>query len=120
MKKAAIIVLGISLFSCSTQKRVKADYKINKNQTFEVTLKSNPTTGYKWKWIKEYPSKIIDSLSSTYVQDKAEPYMIGVGGNEIWKFKGKESGVDTLVFEYARSWEKNAAAEVKKVVVRVK
>jgi len=120
MKKAAIIVLAISLFSCNTQKVVKADYKINKNQTFEITLKSNPTTGYKWKWIKEYPSKIIDSVSSTYLQDKAEPYMLGVGGNEIWKFKGKETGVETLVFEYCRSWEKNSTVEVKKLVIKVK
>jgi inhibitor of cysteine peptidase len=46
--------------------------------------------------------------------------MVGVGGNEIWKFKGKETGVDTLIFEYCRSWEKNSTVETKKVVVKIK
>lgn len=120
MKKIATLVLVISLFSCSTHKSLKSDYKVNKNEIFEITLKSNPTTGYSWKWIKEHPSKIIDSVSSTYVKDKSEPKILGVGGNEIWKFKGKETGVETLVFEYCRSWEKNSTIETKKFVVEVK
>jgi inhibitor of cysteine peptidase len=120
MKKIATLVLVISLFSCSTHKSLKSDYKVNKNEIFEITLKSNPTTGYSWKWIKEQPSKIIDSVSSTYVKDKSEPKILGVGGNEIWKFKGKETGVETLVFEYCRSWEKNSTIETKKFVVEVK
>jgi inhibitor of cysteine peptidase len=119
MKNAAIIVLAISLFSCNTQKGIKVDYEVRKNETFEVTLKSNPTTGYSWKLTKEQPSKIVDSISSTYIQDKSEPDMVGVGGNEIWKFKGKEIGVDTLVFEYCRSWEKNSTAETKKIIVKI-
>jgi inhibitor of cysteine peptidase len=120
MKKAIIIVLATGLFSCNSQKGMQSDYEVNKNETFEVILKSNPTTGYSWKWVKNQSSKLVDSVSTTYTQDKAESGMVGVGGKEIWKFKGKESGVDTLVFEYARSWEKYAAAETKKVVVRVK
>ena len=120
MKKSAITILAIGLFSCNSQKEIKSDYEVNKNETFEITLKSNPTTGYSWKWVKKQPSMFVDSINTTYVQDKAEPKTAGVGGNEIWKFKGKESGVDTLVFEYCRSWEKNTPAETKKVVVRVK
>jgi inhibitor of cysteine peptidase len=120
MKKAAIIILAISLFSCSTQKGIKADYEVTKNETFEVTLKSNPTTGYSWKWIKEKPSKILDSVSSTYIIDKSEPDRVGVGGNQIWKFKAKETGVETLIFEYCRSWQKNSSVETKKVIVKVK
>ncbi len=120
MKKMVILVLTIGLFSCNTQKSLKYEYKVNKNEIFEITLKSNPTTGYKWKWIKEHPSKIIDSVSSTYIQDKAEPYMMGVGGNEIWKFKGKEKGIDTLTFEYCRSWEPNSTVETKKIIVKIK
>jgi inhibitor of cysteine peptidase len=120
MKKIASIVLVIILFSCNSQKGIKADYEVRKNETFEITLKSNPTTGYSWKWIKEQPSKIVDSIKSVYIQDKSEPNRVGVGGNEIWKFKGKETGVETLIFEYCRSWEKNASVEIKKVVVKVK
>lgn len=119
MKKVLITILAISLFSCNSQKNIKADYEVNKNETFEVVLKSNPSTGYSWKWIKEQPSKIVDSISSTYIQDKSQPNMVGVGGNEIWKFKGKEIGVDTLKFEYCRSWDKNSTVETKKIIVKI-
>lgn len=120
MKKAAVIILAFSLFSCNIEKKIKIDYELSKNETFDIKLKSNPTTGYSWKWIKNNNSKKVDSISSIYQQDKFEPGMMGVGGNEIWKFKGKETGVETLVFEYCRSFEKNSTVETKKVIVKVK
>ncbi len=119
MKKAVFSILAITLFSCNTQKNIKADYEVNKNQTFEISLKSNPTTGYSWKWIKVQPSKIVDSISSIYIQDKAEPNMVGVGGNEIWKFKGKETGIDTLKFEYQQPWQPNSTVETKKIIIKI-
>lgn len=120
MKTATITALAAVLFSCNSQKGIKTDYEISKNETFEITMKSNPTTGYTWKWIKDKSSQIVDSVSATYVQDKKGADMVGVGGTVIWKFKGKEAGIDTLIFENSRSWEKNAAVETKKVVVKVK
>jgi inhibitor of cysteine peptidase len=119
MKKLVISMFVISLFSCNTQKNIKFDYSVNKNETFEVSLKANPSTGYSWKWIKDNSSKIVDSVSSLYVQNKAEPSMTGVGGNEIWKFKAKKTGIDTLTFEYCRSWESNSTVETKKIIVKI-
>lgn len=119
MKKAALSILALSLFSCNTQKKAKTDYELSKNETFEVTLKSNPSTGYSWKWIKNNASKKVDSVGSIYVQDKSAPGMTGVGGNEIWKFKGIQTGVDTLKFEYCRSWEPNSTVETKKISVKI-
>ncbi len=120
MKKSVLGILSISLFSCITQKELKTDYVVSKNETFDVTLKSNPTTGYSWKWIKDNASKTVDSVSSTYIQDKAAPGIVGVGGNEIWKFKGKETGFETLIFEYCRSWEPKSTIETKKISVKIK
>ncbi len=120
MKKVALSILAISLFSCNTQKAIKADYEVSKNETFAITLKSNPTTGYSWKWVKNNTSKIVDSVSVTFAKDKAATGMVGVGGNEIWKFKGKESGVETLTFEYCRSWEPKSTVETKKISVKIK
>ncbi len=120
MKIATLTILAILLFSCNTQKAVKADYEVNKNEIFDVTLKSNPTTGYSWKWIKNQTSKKADSVSQTYIQDKIEQELTGVGGNEIWKFKAIKSGIDTLKFEYQRSWEPNSTVETKKFIVKIK
>jgi inhibitor of cysteine peptidase len=119
MKKVAVSILALSLFSCNTHKKAKTDYELSKNETFDVRLKSNPTTGYSWKWIKNNASKKVDSVLSTYIQDKSAPGMTGVGGHEIWKFKGIETGVDTLTFEYCRSWEPNSTVETKKISVKI-
>jgi inhibitor of cysteine peptidase len=120
MKKAVITILAISLFSCNSQKNIKSDYEVNKNETFEISLKSNPTTGYSWKWIKNNSSKVFDSISLIYIPTKVKEGIVGSGGNEIWKFKGNEKGVDTLKFEYCRSWDKNPTFETKKFLVVVK
>jgi inhibitor of cysteine peptidase len=114
-----LTLLVINLFSCNNEKKPKADFEIKKNETFEVSLKANPSTGYSWKWIKNDVSKIIDSVGATYAQDKNPEAKLGVGGNELFKFMGKESGTDTLVFEYNRSWESNSTLETKKFVVKV-
>jgi inhibitor of cysteine peptidase len=119
MKKALLSILAVSLFSCETQQDLKTDYVVNKNETFEVSLISNLTTGYSWKWVKDNSSTRIDSVSATYVQDKVASGIVGSGGNEIWKFKGKEAGVETLTFEYCRSWEPNSTVETKKIVVTI-
>lgn len=120
MKKIMIPVLAICLCSCNSQKEIKSDFEVNKDETFEISLKANPTTGYSWKWIKDGASKLVDSVSADYTQDKAAEGMTGVGGNEIWKFKGKKTGVDTLTLEYCRPWEQNSSVETKKFVVKVK
>jgi inhibitor of cysteine peptidase len=119
MKKAVITILAISLFSCNTQKNVKADYEINKNEILEISLKSNPSTGYSWKWIKNQSSKIVDSVSVNYIPTKVKEGIVGSGGNEIWKFKANQSGIDTLKFEYQRSWEPNSTVETKKIIVKI-
>jgi inhibitor of cysteine peptidase len=119
MKKMAFSILALSLFSCNTQKKAKTDYELSKNETFDVSLKSNPTTGYSWKWIKNNASKKVDSVHSTYIQDKSAAGIAGVRGNEIWKFKAIKTGVDTLTFEYCRSWEPNSTVETKKITVKI-
>ena len=120
MKKILFFVLATSLFSCNSKKENKANFEVNTNETFEFSLKSNPSTGYSWKWIKNESTQIVDSVSVNYVPDKSEPNRVGVGGNEVWKFKGKATGVDTLTLEYCRSWEPNSTVETKKFVVKVK
>ena len=120
MKTAAFLILIISLFSCNSQKNINADYEVNKNQVFEISLKSNPSTGYSWKWMKDKSSSVIDSINSTYVATKVKEEIVGSGGNEIWKFKANESGIDTLKFEYCRSWDKNSTVEIKQFIIKIK
>ena len=119
MKKATLIIATISLFSCNSQKNIKADYEVNKNETFEISLKSNPSTGYSWKWMQKKNSKIVDSMSTNYIPTKVKDHIVGSGGNKIWKFKGNQTGVDTLKFEYCQIWDKNSTIETKKIIVKI-
>jgi inhibitor of cysteine peptidase len=120
MKKVVIIILVMSIFSCNKNKEIKSDYGISKNGILEISLKSNPTTGYSWKWIKNQSSSLLDSLNTTYIPTKVHEEIAGSGGNEIWKFKANKSGIDTLKFEYCRSWDKNSTIETKKIIVKIK
>ncbi len=119
MKQGIIVISAILLFSCNTQKGIKADYEVVKNTVFEIKLKSNPTTGYSWKWIKNKDSRI-DSIHSAYLQNASSPGMTGVGGYETCKFKGNERGIDTLTFEYCRPWDPKSVVETKKIIVLIK
>ena len=120
MKKSVVCIYAISLFACNSQKNIKSDFEIRKNETFDITLISNPSTSYSWKWINDRSSKLVDSVSKNYTPTKVKEGIVGSGGNEIWKFKGKEKGIDTLTFEYCRSWEPNSTVETKKISVKIK
>ena len=106
--------------SCKAQKNPKFDYIINKNEELEIKLESNPTTGYSWKWIKDESNTILDSIGAIYVPKKVSNGVVGSGGTEIFKFKANKSGINSLKFEYCRSWEKHSAVTVKKFIIKVK
>jgi inhibitor of cysteine peptidase len=120
MKKHIIAFLSVLFFSCNVQKNSKIDYEVTKGETFDVALIANPSTGYSWKWIKNKNKNLVDSISSNFIQDDAAEGMVGVGGKEIWKFKGKQHGINTLTFEYCRSWNPNSTVQIKKIVVKIK
>lgn len=124
MKKHLLIILAIGLFSCSKENEINPVlnpdyYKVSKNDTFDVSLSANATTGYSWKWIKNQSEKAIDSINATYIPNKVAEGVLGSGGNEIWKFKGKESGIYTLTFEYSRPWQPNSTVATKKITVKI-
>jgi predicted secreted protein len=47
--------------------------------------------------------------STQYIQDTATGLAVGVGGNEYLRLRATQPGTQTLLFEYRRPWEKQAA-----------
>jgi inhibitor of cysteine peptidase len=120
MKKLILHFFAIVLISCSSQEDIKGDYyEVSANETFEVSLNSNPTTGYSWKWLNK-PNKLVDKVSMNYIAMEVKKGIVGSGGSEIWKFKGTKSGIDTLTLEYCRPWDANSTVQTKKIIVKVK
>jgi predicted secreted protein len=96
----------------------KNEYEIAIGETFDVKLSSNASTGYSWNWANEESTTVVNFSGSDYVMD--EPVMAGSGGNEVWTFIGVKAGEETIILEYARSWESQYVEGIKKIIVRVK
>jgi len=97
---------------------MKTDYEIAVNDSFQLELDSNPTTGYRWEWTNKESVSIVGTLDNKYVS--GSPASAGSGGKEIWKFKGLMSGIDTIILEYCRSWEPNSTVDKKTITIKVK
>jgi inhibitor of cysteine peptidase len=97
---------------------IKVDHEIAINESFQIELVSNPTTGYSWKWTNKQTVSILDTFDFKYICEK--PELLGSGGKEIWIFRGKKCGIDTIKLEYCRSWEPNSTVSTKRIIVKVK
>lgn len=124
MKKVLLIVLALGLFSCSKDNVIEPllerdYYEVNKNDTFDVLLISNPSTGYSWKRIKDQTNKALDSVNVNYIPRNSDPNIVGGSVNEIWKFKGKEIGTYVLTFELSRPWLLDSTIKTKNITVKI-
>jgi predicted secreted protein len=76
---------------------------IPRGGTFEVTLDSNPTTGFSWAY--SFSSNNLALVSNDFVRPQ-NSRLIGSGGKQVFVFKA--DGPTTLHLRYARAWENNA------------
>jgi len=118
-----LLSLFLILATCSKNKKtnsdnMETDYEIEVNDSFQIELDSNPTTGFAWKWTNKESVSIVDSTGTEYIPDA--PALTGSGGKEIWKFTGLKSGNDTIKLEYCRPWDTTSAVNTKNVTVKVR
>ena len=76
---------------------------INKGKLINITLTSNPTTGYSWE-TEPYDESLMKFVRSTYSPNSDR---IGSNGQRIIEFKALNSGRIVLELFYMRVWEKN-------------
>ena len=72
-----------------------------------ISLKGNPTTGYRWRTAKLDGKAIEQTGDPKYTTDPHRPGMVGVGGMFVFTFKAAKPGKAAVSLEYARSFEKN-------------
>jgi inhibitor of cysteine peptidase len=85
-------------------------------ERFILTLESNPSTGYSWKFAPPVDGKILRLVNSEY--RSPDPQIPGKGGREYWTFQAIGKGHASITLVYLRPWEKNTPP-VKKAVFRV-
>jgi len=72
------------------------------NDTINIYLKENPTTGYMWNATVSAGLRV---ENDTYVADPVKPGVAGSGGMHYWLVQGVEKGNQTFDAVYMRSWE---------------
>jgi inhibitor of cysteine peptidase len=77
------------------------------NQPFNVSLDSNPTTGY--IWTVNFDSHFLKEENESY--RRSQPELIGSGGQQVFTFTPVNIGKTTLSAVYKRPWENIAADE---------
>jgi len=84
---------------------------INRGTVVNLTLNSNPTTGYEWSYINTPDKNILNELEHTFISSAKEPNIAGAGGYDIWKYEAIKPGKTTISMKYSRSWENNPAVK---------
>lgn len=97
--KYSYALLFLSLFSCSSNK-VQPAYSIEVGEEFAFEIRANPTTAYYWAWANEKTVRNVTLKSRVYSGHPGSEELIGSGGTELWTFRGKKPGVDTLRLRY--------------------
>jgi inhibitor of cysteine peptidase len=91
------------------------------NQSIALSLTSNSSTGYRWKFIAEPDAKILKLASSDYIPSNtsATP-LVGSGGTDVWTFQATGSGTTSLKLGYFPPANPNQAANTFEMTVTVK
>jgi len=91
----------------------------NVGDTFTIPLEANHTTGYSWRLAQTPDPAILKQAGEKYEEDNSGG--VGAGGVETWTFQAMAKGTVTLVFEYARPFEKNVPpAKTSKFKITIK
>ncbi len=96
-----------------------ADKTVTLGKTFQIPLKANPTTGY--KWTASYDKKFLKLTGETYKRDASRPKThVGVGGTATFSFLPVKTGETSINFRYKRPWKREEAAEKKTFVINIR
>lgn len=76
--------------------------ELDPSQALELSLESNPSTGYGWQ-VDGMDSKVLRQSGDEF---KATSDKVGAPGMQVLRFEGTTKGLTTLKLSYRRPWEK--------------
>jgi inhibitor of cysteine peptidase len=83
--------------------------ELTNGQTFNVTLETNPSTGYSWE-VVELNNSIIQKIGEAVSEPNiTQKNMVGVPVMHTFQFEVINTGQTTLKIVYHRIWEKDVA-----------
>jgi len=103
-----IFALASPSFSAKHKKNIDSHkLRVKPGQTFNISLKSNPSTGYMWQIQNPIDKTKLVIINKIFSPGKKN--LAGSPGKEVWKFKALKKGTIFIEFAYKRSWENQIA-----------
>jgi inhibitor of cysteine peptidase len=87
--------------------------QLNKGEIMEITLESNPSTGYSWFATISDPKVVVQMGEPQYqepVSSSSTP-IVGAAGTQTFFLQAVESGTATVTLDYKRGWETDVAPD---------
>lgn len=81
---------------------VEKQIKVGVNESFEISMESNPSTGYMWM-SPNYDSYLLNLKGSQYIPPKNN--ICGAPGVQKYTFKAIQTGESMIKFQYKRPWD---------------
>jgi predicted secreted protein len=94
------------------EERLGADDTIQAklNEPFNISLDSNPTTGY--SWTVDFDHEYLSGGTEVYsTSNTSQPVRVGSGSKQIFAFTPIQEGKTTISAVYKRPWEDTVAEE---------
>lgn len=86
----------------------KCPLQIQRGQELMLSLRSNPSTGFRWV-VKDAASGVLKSLGPEVYSNPEEVGLVGSAGQSTWRYKAEQTGNGHLLMIYHRPWEANVA-----------
>ena len=100
--KEASIELSCDDFS--ENKHISREVEVAVDGSIELSLCSNPTTGFEWEAAKISNKRVLRETDHTFISPEDEG-VVGAAGKDVWTFQALERGTSTVTIEYSRPWE---------------
>ena len=116
--RAILLLMAVSFSAVIAFPVCAADETVTFGKTFQISLKANPTTGY--KWAVSYDKKFLKLVGENYKGDASEqkPRM-GAGGTTTFSFLPIKTGETSIDFRYKRPWQREVV-EKKTFIINIK
>jgi inhibitor of cysteine peptidase len=91
----------------TAEQHIVRDVELVQPGIVQITLVSNPTTGFQWKESAAISNPaIVTQASHEFIPPQTgEKPLAGAAGKEVWNFKALKAGSASISFSYGRSWE---------------
>ena len=82
--------------------------QLHAGQTLNISLPSNPTTGFRWVVADAAPG-VLRSLGPEVYTNPEDAGLVGGAGKSTWRYEAYQKGEGRLLMQYRRPWEVEVA-----------